>query len=532
MDIYKIKEINYKNAGDACRMWLGDINGDGIMEIVMVQPDGGFDDRFYPHSVQCATAFDLDGNMLWQIGEPDPEVHGSGSDIPAQIYDIDRDGNNEFICAMNDELCIFDGKTGELKEKHGLPDKDAHDCIIIADLEGTGYAQNIIVKNRYRKLWALDRNYEVMWTFEGDVGHYPWVYDLNRDGCDEVIAGYTVLDASGKPMWRIDMEDHADCIWVGDLMQNGQPLVMVGGADTTAYTADGRLVWRFTDTVESQNIAPGKFILGKRGLQIAGLDRIVRVGDNGKDGIFLFDCNANPLYKEDRKSIGWSTIVTVMHGFTRSAQDYILAYRRGGGLTGGVYDGEMNCLLELPYDGHCMWADLTGDGLSQLLLYNGEKITIYSTEQTDLLKPAINSPRPQPKRLYNWTRYWGSEIEPERYAVGYVTGDFENCDIKKWAQSCNNDENITIADFAALLVNALGLKAYYTENFKDVLSCDYFVKAAGIIKALGIIEGDTLEPDSYVSIEDANAMLDKAGAKKRIDGDGFVTMNMAARVFE
>lgn len=47
-------------------------------------------------------------------------------------------------------------------------------------------------------------------------------------------------------------------------------------------------------------------------------------------------------------------------------------------------------LLELPYDGHCMWADLTGDGLSQLLLYNGEKITIYSTEQTDLLKPAIN----------------------------------------------------------------------------------------------------------------------------------------------
>ena len=70
-------------------------------------------------------------------------------------------------------------------------------------------------------------------------------------------------------------------------MQNGQPLVMVGGADTTAYTADGRLVWRFTDTVESQNIAPGKFILGKRGLQIAGLDRIVRVGDNGKEAFFF-----------------------------------------------------------------------------------------------------------------------------------------------------------------------------------------------------------------------------------------------------
>ena len=108
-----------------------------------------------------------------------------------------------------------------------------------------------------------------MWTFRGDVGHYPWVYDLNGDGRDEVIAGYTVVSADGKPMWRIDMEDHADCIWVADLYENGEPVVIVGGADTTAYTPDGTLLWRFTDTVESQNIAPGKFFTDRKGLQIA-----------------------------------------------------------------------------------------------------------------------------------------------------------------------------------------------------------------------------------------------------------------------
>ena len=411
MNIYKLKELSYNNAGRGCRMWLGDIDGDGRMEYVMVQPDGGIDDRFVPHMVQCATAYNLEGEQLWQIGEPDPQVKNSGSDIPAQIYDIDNDGFNEFICIMNGELCIFNGKTGALKEKHAIPADTAHDCIIIADLEGTGYPCNIILKDRYRQIWALDKNYEVMWTFKGDVGHYPWVYDLNGDGRDEVIAGYTVVSADGKPMWRIDMEDHADCIWIADLYENGEPVVIVGGADTTAYTPDGKLLWRFTDTVESQNIAPGKFFTDRKGLQIAGLDRIVREGQEGKDGVFIFDCDAKPLYKENRKSVGWSSIVTTLRGFERgSAQDYILAYRRGSEEKSGVFDGNMNCLIEFPFEGHCIFGDLNGDGINKLVLYNDESIVIYSSEETDLSKPANSGVLKQPKRLYNWTRYWGSEL--------------------------------------------------------------------------------------------------------------------------
>jgi hypothetical protein len=99
-----------------------------------------------------------------------------------------------------------------------------------------------------------------------------------------------------------------------------------------------------------------------------------------------------------------------MSGFERdSERDYILAYRRGGGLTGGVYDGEMNCVLEFPFDGHCMWTDLIGDGLSQLVVYNDDDIIVYSTEKTELSRAVKPGVRRQPKRLYNWTRYWGSE---------------------------------------------------------------------------------------------------------------------------
>lgn len=406
MTLKEIGRIDISAAGKFCRMWLGDINSDGRMEIVMVQPDSGFDDRYFPHSVQCATAFDLSGNMLWQIGTPDENAKASGSDIPAQLYDIDRDGNPELICVMNDRLCIYDGKTGELKTDHDLPDPHAHDCIVIADLEGRGYAQNIILKNRYQKLWALDGSFNVMWEHEGNVGHYPWPFDLNGDGKDELIAGYTVLDGNGRPLWTIDMKDHADCIWVGDINSDGRPEVVVGGDDITAYSNDGKLLWRFTDTVESQNVAIGNLRPELSGLEICGLDRIDR-GNPGLDGIFIVNSKGSSIYKEHRTVPGWSSICTVISNLDGKNTDNILAYRRGG-LPNAVYDGYLNTIFEFPFDGYVCWGDLTGNGANQLIVYSQTEAVIYSAADVDLNKKA-EKPLPQPKRLYNNTRYWGGE---------------------------------------------------------------------------------------------------------------------------
>lgn len=408
MKLNEIGKIDISAAGRFCRMWLGDINGDGRMEIVMVQPDSGFDDRYFPHSVHCATAFDLLGNILWQIGTPDPNAAASGSDIPAQIYDIDKDGNLEFICARNDMLCIYDGKSGTLKSEHPLPDPYAHDCIVIADLEGRGYAQNIILKNRYHKVWALDTEYKVMWEHEGNVGHYPWPYDLNGDGKDELIAGYTVLDGNGKYLWEIDMKDHADCIWVGDINGDGKPEAVIGGDDITAYSHDGKLLWRFTDTVESQNVAIGNLRPENPGLEICGLDRIDR-GNPGLDGIFIVDSQGNSLYKENRTVPGWSSVCTVINNLDGKKGDNVLAYRRGG-LPNAVYDGYLNTIFEFPFDGYVCWGDLTGNGANQLIVYSQETAVIYSAVPVDLNKKSEN-PLPQPKRLYNNTRYWGGESD-------------------------------------------------------------------------------------------------------------------------
>jgi len=151
--------IDISKAGIRPKMYVGDLNSDGRMELLMVQSVGGVDTKYLPHQVQCMTAFDLDGNVLWQVGKPDPNPGGPGADYPIQIYDIDGDGHNEVLCVMNKKFLILDGKTGEVKKAYDLPAEEAHDCIIIANLTGNDFPRDVILKDRYHQLWAMDKDF-------------------------------------------------------------------------------------------------------------------------------------------------------------------------------------------------------------------------------------------------------------------------------------------------------------------------------------------------------------------------------------
>ncbi|WP_336772881.1 FG-GAP-like repeat-containing protein [Paenibacillus sp. MMO-58] len=413
---YLLGTIDLQAAGANCKVLLGDLNGDGRMELLLVQPDNRQDVRYIPHQAQCLTAYDLEGNLLWQTGKPDPGAGRHGSDYPAQIADIDGDGRLEVLCVMDDRLHILNGHDGSVRTTHELPDPHAHDCIIVANLTGGAHAGDVILKDRYHRLWALDRDFKLLWTHEGNPGHFPWVYDLDGDGRDEVMAGYDLLDHDGKLLWSChDLDDHADCIWVGDVNGDGEPELVIGGSVTVMYDRHGKELWRYEGSVESQHIALGRFRTDLPGLQIAGLDRLVREDDGkglvGKDALFLLDSEGKELWKEDRKTPGWLTIIEPLRGWTEDAPDYILAYRRGGGVFPTLYDGFMNPVIEFPSEGYAVHADLWGSGTEQVIIYSNDTASIYSSKQVKLSECVTDSPLPQPKRLSSSTLYPGGEIK-------------------------------------------------------------------------------------------------------------------------
>lgn len=406
--------IDLRAAGHHNKMLLGDINGDGRMEVVLVQPDGGIDDRYIPHQVVCLTAFDLQGSVLWQVGKPDLNPGGPGSDYPAQIYDIDGDGSNEVLCVMDKQFKIIDGKTGTIKKSYDLPDEYAHDCIIIANLSGNERPQDIILKDRYKRLWAMDKNFDLLWTFGGNPGHFPYTYDYNNDGYDEVMAGYDMLDHNGKLMWSCkDLDDHADCIFTGNVdgnTSNGAEIV-IGGSVTVMYDSKGNEIWRYDGSIESQHIALGKFREDIEGIQVAGLDRIVRGGSTGgRDGMFLLNSKGEEILKEDRKTPGWLTIIETLHNWNGENKDYILAYRRGGGVNPTLYDGYFNPVVTFPVEGYVVHADLFGEDKEAVIIYTNDTAYIFSGSEKDLSSKPSGKALPQVRRLYTSTLYPGGQI--------------------------------------------------------------------------------------------------------------------------
>ncbi|BCS80169.1 S-layer homology domain-containing protein [Anaerocellum diazotrophicum] len=74
-------------------------------------------------------------------------------------------------------------------------------------------------------------------------------------------------------------------------------------------------------------------------------------------------------------------------------------------------------------------------------------------------------------------------------------------------------KQITRADFLLLLVRALELNAQVKDNFNDVLPSDYYYEAAGVAKALGIVNGvgnGKFNPKGFITRQDMIVMADRA----------------------
>ena len=235
--------------------WIvtGDLDGDGAADIVSAQNALG--DGI--HTTSSAVAQRLDGSILWRWGDPTAGQKEVGYDVGLQIYDWDGDGNNEVILLTEGFLVELDGATGQVRRRFAIP-KRATDCLIFANLSGGPRATDVIVKDRYRRIWAYNQKGEQLWGGDWKPGGYPTAHqvrpiDLDGDGKHELMAGYVMLNSDGTIRWtyRSKVMDqsrgHLDCCRV--LQRGKRPedfrllLTCCGDENIACVDGNGKILW-------------------------------------------------------------------------------------------------------------------------------------------------------------------------------------------------------------------------------------------------------------------------------------------------
>lgn len=319
------KKIDLRDFGTSRQIRFGHLKGDSSCQIVLAQMQKRVSRDAYGF-ISCLTAIDLDGRVLWQMGTPSDNTQQLGkvsADMPFQLYDIDNDGFDEVIVGWDFEIRILDGRTGKIKKAVKTPfSYDADSTIIgipyntyaferinpdgirICNFRGKKRPQDILIKDRYCRVYALDDELNLLWKYKSDTntGHCPLPVDVDGDGKDELLVGYKLLDSDGSVLWSYPItDDHTDEIVAGKWMPNDDE-----GSFACVSGTQGFFIGDFYGNIiardyigHAQRVSIANYCPEREGLEIA-----VSNFWGHQEAIFLYDCYGNPIWEMQNEMNG------------------------------------------------------------------------------------------------------------------------------------------------------------------------------------------------------------------------------------
>jgi len=411
-DMVAWKKIDIKGFGVGRNLRFGDLDSDGESDVLIsqVKRHGPGDAN---SEVGCMTAMTFNGDILWRIGKPDRDNAELTNDVGVQIHDLNNDGKNEVIYCKDFEIVVAEGSSGKTLYKAPTPevtnrdpnerqnkfDRILGDCLFFCDLSGKGYAGDIIIKDRYKRVWAMNSNLELLWYNFINTGHYPYAYDIDGDGKDEVALGYSMIDDDGSIIWSLDkkLDQHADGIAVLPYREGEEPTVLCAASDEGIFFADKNgniLKHHYLGHV--QNPAAANFRDDLPGLET------VSINFWGNQGIInYYDADGEPYLSIEPNQYG--SMCLPLNWTGRSEEFFVLNANVD---EGGIYDGYGRRVLDFPHDGHpdmCNAVlDITGDCRDEIVVWDHYKIWVYTQDDSPkrgkLYKPERNS-------LSNYSNY-------------------------------------------------------------------------------------------------------------------------------
>ncbi len=417
------KVIDLKNYGAARQIRFGHLMGGNDWYFVMAQHQKRVHKDRYSN-ISCLTAVNMEtGEILWQIGEPSDmrENQNVTADLPFQIYDINGDGYDEVIMARDFKLMILDGRTGEVMrwihtpmndipgdqllgiefKKHGF-DRLNVDAIRIVNVSGNERPSDILIKDRYARLWVYNSNLELLWKFQyKNTGHFPYGYDFNKDGKDEIFSCYNMIGSDGTLMWTLPIEvDHTDEIIVGPFDPDEDEMIAMVSGWEGFMIVDKQGNIRHRDlNGHGQRISAANYCPERKGLEICTTTYWEYQGI-----IYLHDCTGKELWHMEPGSNG-NMIAPV--NWQGDGTELILL---NGNITyGGMVDGEGDVVVTFPDDRHsdlCAEViNMTGDARDEIVLWDASRMFIYTQDRPCEIKDKEYVPEKYPH--YNGSNYRG-----------------------------------------------------------------------------------------------------------------------------